>query len=97
VAYVLAFAASAIAVPWRFDFEVRWLLAGAVVLLMSFLWLALVHAGNNSWYSTIIPLRRAEDRGFLVRRKDDVLLAIVSAVVGALVGSLLTLGLGRLL
>jgi hypothetical protein len=67
--------------------EKEWLTAvtSTIVFFLSSMWGLLVTIGTSSRSCVLLPHARAARPGFFVRKRDDILLAIVSALVGALI------------
>ena len=67
-------------------------IATVVVVLATLVWIARVRL----WcYSTIVLRHRREARGFFVRNRDSLIVAIIAAIIGASLGIIATVLIGQ--
>jgi len=65
--------------------NVYWAVLGCSLLMIGAIWTWWSFAGTLKKYSIVRLRRRAESPSFWKRKKDDIVLVIISAVVGALI------------
>ena len=66
------------------SFEYYRIIACCIIILASVVWSKITYSNRNNKYSIIYPKRRKEAPNFLKRQKDQIILALISAIFGAL-------------
>lgn len=65
---------------------------GIIIFCLGLLWMYFGHKSQFHYYSLIVPLHRTDKPSFFERNKDQLFLALISAIIGGII----TLGISKL-